>query len=159
VTRDAIHRSTFLPVAIETETHRVIDLALGDRLLPHVGVANRTIHAGANVRRVIKFHMSRRFESVDSLPRNVFAARAVGRKLLDFRLVRRDHLVASHAEINAGDPRIRPLIDTDVAVGALHPVAEVHFVRVRDRLDGLRAQAKKLADRIGNGRMGRCENV
>jgi len=145
-------------VTLDAETHRVIDLTLGDGLRMHVAMAFRAIDAGANVRGVIEFHMRGRLKSVDALPGNVFAAGLIACELLDFRLVRGDHLMASHAEIDAGDARVRTLIDADVAIGALQAVCQVHFVRVGDGLYGFAAAAKKFLHGVGDRAMLRGED-
>lgn len=146
-------------MAIGAKAHRVIHFALGDGLLPHIAVADRTIYARANVRRMIELDVRRWFEAVDSLPRNVLAACAIRRELLDLRLVRGNYLMASHTEIDARDPCVRTLIYADVAIGALHSIAEMHSVRVGDRLDRLGAKTKKFTDRIRDCGVRRRKNV
>src|ERR1700685_1993067 len=84
----AIHRGVVGPVALDAETHGVIDLTLGAGLRMHVAVALRAIDAGADVRGVIEFHMRGGLKAVDALPGDVLAAGLVGRQLLDFGLIR-----------------------------------------------------------------------
>lgn len=157
MTGDAIHRGTVVPVALNAETHGVIHFSLGDGLRVHVAMAFRAIDARANVRRVIEFHVRGRVESVNALPWDVFTSGTICRKFLDFRLVCGDYLMAGHAEIDAGNARVRTLIDADVAIGTLHAVGEVNFVRVGDGLDRFAAPAEKFLHRIGHGAMRRSE--
>ena len=137
-------------MALNAKTHRMVHFSLGHRLRVHIAVARDAVHSRANVRRVIELHVRGRLESVNALPGNVFAARAVRCQFLDFRLVGGDHLVASHAEIDARDPGIRPLIHSHMAIGALHPVREMHFVRVGNGLDGFRTRTEEFPDRVAD---------
>lgn len=146
-------------MAIDTETHRVIDFALRDGLCAHIAVTHGAIDARANVRRVIELHVRLRLEAVHALPGNVFAARFISSKLLDFRLIGGDHLMARHAEIDARDARIRTLIDSHMAIRALHSIAEVNFVGIGDGLDGSRADIKEIADGAGDRSMRWRENI
>ena len=136
----------------------MIDFSLGYGLRVHVAVAGGAVDAGADVRGVIELHMSRRFKSVHTLPRNVLATCFVRCQLFDFGLVRGDDLMASHAEIYAGDSRIRPLIDAYVAIGALHAVGEMNLVGVGDRLNRLGAGSEEFADGVRHGAVLESEN-
>ena len=157
--RHAIHRNILLLVAAHAKPHRVIHFSLCDGLLSHIAVAYGAIDSHADVRGVIELHMRRRLKAVHALPGNIFPARTVCGEFLNLRLVRGDHLMAGHAEIDAGDSRIGALVYANVAIGTLHAVAEMHFVRIGDRLHGCRAKTEKLADSGGNSAMLRCENV
>ena len=159
MTRHAIQRSIFLLVATDAKSHRMIHFAFCDRLLPHIAMTDRTIDSRPDMRRVIESHVRGWLKTIDALPRNVFAPRAVGGELLNLWIARSNHLVAGHAEVDVRDSRVRALIDADVAIGALHTVGEVHFVRISNGLDGLRAKVKKFPDGIGNGGVRRGENV
>jgi len=123
MTRHTVHRDILLPVAIQAKAHRMIHLPLGYRLLPHVAMANRTIDSRTDVRRMIELHMRGRLKTVHALPGDVLAAGPVRRELLDLWLVRGDHLMAGHAEVDARNARIGPLIHAYMAIGALHAVA------------------------------------
>src|ERR1700685_4099811 len=107
----AIHRGVVGPVALDAETHGVIDLTLGDGLRMHVAVALRAIDAGADVRGVIEFHMRGGLKAVNASPWDVLAAGLVDIQYLDFWLIRGHDLMAGHAEIDAGDARVRALIN------------------------------------------------
>ena len=148
MTRHAIRRRALLYVARYAKAHRVVYRTLGDGRFGHVAVAGGAIHTRANVRRVIEFHVRRRLKAINALPGDVFAARHVSGELLDFGLVGRDHLMAGHAEIHAGNARIRPLIHADMAIHALQAVRKMHFVRVSDGLHRLRADAEKFTDGV-----------
>lgn len=147
-----------LLVTLKAKAHRVIDFALGDGLRRHVAVAHLAIDSRANVRRVIEFHVRRRLEAVDALPGNVLAAIEIRGDLLDLGLVRGDHPMAGHAEIDARDAGVGPLVDAHVAVDALQPIGEMHFVRESDRLNGRRSNAKVLANRVEDRGMSRGED-
>lgn len=146
-------------VTIDAKPHCVIHFSLCDRLLPHITMTDRTIDSGTDVRCVIKLHVRRRLETIDPLPGNVLTPRAVCGKLLDLWLVRSDHLMAGHAEINARDSGVGALIHSDMAIGALHAVGEVHFVRVGNRLNRLGAEVKEFPNGIRDGGMRRGENI
>ena len=145
-------------MAFDAKTHGVVHFSLGDRLRVHVAVALGAVHARANVRGVIELYVRGRLESVNALPGDVFSARAIGRELLDLGLVGGDHLMAGHAEIDAGDAGVGPLIDAHVAIGTLHSIREMHFVRVGDGLDGFCPRAEEFPDRFGDRAMRRREN-
>ena len=159
MTRDAINRRVVLPVAFDAKTHGVIDFALGDGHGVQVAVAFRAIHTGANMRSVIELHVRRRLEAVHALPGNILSARLVRREFLDFGLVGGDGLMASHANIDAGDARVRPLVDAGVAKDALEAVREVNLVRIRDRLDGRGAPSEKFPHSVPDAAMFGGENA
>lgn len=142
-----------------TKAHRVVDLALGDRLLGHIAVAYLAINARANVRRVIEFQVCGRLEPIHALPGNVFAACQIGSNFLDLRVVRGDHPVAGHTKIDARNSGIGALIHTDVAIGALQAIRQVHLVCERDRLDGLGARSKKFQNGVRHRAVRRSKNV
>src|SRR5574337_620385 len=122
MTGDAIYRRLLLAMAIEAIAHRQVHGADSYGLLRQVAVALGARHASPNVRCVVELHMRRGLEPVDALPGDVFTSRQVSRDLLDFRLVGRDDLVAGHAEIDAGNARVRPLVDSRMAIRTLHAV-------------------------------------
>jgi hypothetical protein len=159
MTCHAIHRRILLSVASDAKSHRVIHLSLCDRLLPHIAMTDRTIHAGPDMRRVIEHHVCRWRKAIHALPRHGLAPCAVCSKLLNLRVVPGDYLMAVHAEIDVRDSSVGTLVDADVTVGALHAVTQVHFMRVGNGLDGLRAEVKKIPNGIGNGGMRRGENI
>ena len=156
--RNAIHRRVVLPMAFNAKTHRVIHLALGDRLRVHIAMAFGAVHSRSNVRRVIELHVRGGLKSVNSLPWNVLASRAIGRELFDLRLVGGDHLMARHAEVDARDSGVRALIHADMAVRALHPIGKVHFMGVGDGLHRLGARAEEFPNRVAHGPMRRGED-
>jgi len=135
-------------MAFNAKTHRVIHLALGDRLRVHIAMAFGAVHSRSNVRRVIELHVRGGLKSVNSLPWNVLASRAIGRELFDLRLVGGDHLMARHAEVDARDSGVRALIHADMAVRALHPIGKVHFMGVGDGLHRLGARAEEFPNRV-----------
>ena len=153
MTRHAINRHILFTMTLHAESHGVVHHAHGHGLLGHIAVAFSAVHFCANVRRVIELHMRGRKKSVHSLPRDVFAARAIGRELLDLRLVGGDHLMASHTKIDARDSGVRASIDAHVAVCALHTIGQMHFVSVRDRLDGFLARTKELVNGVHDSAM------
>src|ERR1043165_8240956 len=104
MTREAIVRRVPLPMTVHAESHRVIDGALGDRLLPEVAVALRAVDLRADVRRVVELHVRLLRESVDALPGNFHALLRVRRHLLDQRTVGRDLAVADHEGLDARSP-------------------------------------------------------
>jgi hypothetical protein len=128
VARGAIHGRLFQLVAIQAKTHVHIHGADGHCPLRHVAVASLAFDPGANVGSVIELHMSRGTVIVNSLPGNIFATRQVGGHLLNLRFVGGDHLVARHAELDAGDAGDRAFGDVRVAIGAIHPIRQMNFM-------------------------------
>jgi hypothetical protein len=156
--REAIYRRILLLVTFDAKAHGMVDFAFGHRLRVHVAMTFGAVHSGANMRRVIELRVSGRLESVNALPGNVLTARAVGRELLDLRVVHGDHLMAGHAEIDAGNASVRALIHADMAIRALHAIGEMHFVGVGNGLDGFGARSEELTDRVAHAAMRRREN-
>src|ERR1700722_4697814 len=126
--RHAIHWRLLLLMATDAESHCVIHCALGHGRLGHITVAGGAVYPSANVGRMIEFHMRGGFKAIDALPRNVFSTRLIRCQFFDFRLVRGDYLVARHAEIDAGYPRIRSLIHSYMAIDALQTIRKMHLV-------------------------------
>lgn len=158
MTRHAINRSVLLLMAIDTKPHRMVHFALRHRLLLHVAMANGAIHSRPDMRRMVELHVRGGLEAVHALPRDVLASRSVRREFLDLRFIGGDHLMAGHTEVDAWNSRIRALIDPNVALRTLHAVRQMNFMRISDRLDGFRANAKKFANSIVNRGMRRSEN-
>jgi hypothetical protein len=146
-------------VATDTKPHREIHFSLGNRLLPHVAMTVGAVDSRADMRCVIEFHVRGRLKIIDALPWNVLAPRSVRGKLLNLRLARSNHLMAGHAEIDVRDSGIGTLVHTNVAVGALHAVAEMHLMRESDWLNRLRAKVQEFPNGSGNSRMRRGKNV
>jgi len=156
--RHAICRDLVLHVTVNAVPHRQVHRPHRHRLLTQIAVAFRARHARPNMRRVIEKHMSLRHEPVHPLPWHVLAFVVIRRQFLDSRFVFGDHPVAGHAELRAGNPRIRPLIHARVAHHALQSVRDVNIMRELDRLDRLRTVIKKFGDRVANGTVCRCKN-
>jgi hypothetical protein len=112
----------------------------------------------ANVWRVVELYMRRRLETVHALPRNVLTPRLIGRELFYFRFIFGNYLVASHAEIDAGNPGIRALVHPNVTIRALHAIREMNFVRVSNWLDRHGARPEKFLHCVEGRAVGRCEN-
>jgi hypothetical protein len=144
----AIHRDIVLPVTLNAEAHVQIDGANGHRLLRQVTMTLSTGNARANVRGVIELHVRGRFKSVDALPRHVFSIVEVGGKFLDLGLAGRDYAMTVHAEIRAGDAGVGPLVDSYVAIGALHAIGNVDLMGELDRLNRFRTIAEELFHRF-----------
>ena len=135
-------------VAVDAKSHGHVDRPHRHRALAHVTVAGGAVHTGAKMRRVIEIDVRRSGIIVDALPGDIFASLQICGHFLDFRFVRRDNLVASHAEVDAWDARVRPFIHADVAVRAVESVRKVNFVRERDGLHRLRVTAEEFHHRI-----------
>src|SRR5438105_6121622 len=60
-------------MTVDAEAHRVIDVALGDRLVRDVTVTRGAVDVVADVRRVVEAHVHLRREAVDALPGQVDA--------------------------------------------------------------------------------------
>src|ERR1043165_7886239 len=90
MTREAIVRRVLLPMTVHAESHRVIDGALGDRLLPEIAVALRAVDLRADVRRVVELHVRFLREAIHTLPGNLDALLRIRRHLLDQGTIGRD---------------------------------------------------------------------
>ena len=134
--RHAIHGRMVLAMTFDAKPHGVVHFSLGNRQRAHVAVAFGAVDSRPDMGRMVELDVRGRFETVDPLPGDVLPARAIGRELLDFRLVGSDYLMARHAEIDAWNSRVRALIHAYVAIRALQAIGEVNFVRIGDRLDG-----------------------
>jgi hypothetical protein len=141
--RHAINRNILRRVARNTKAHRVIHGPLRRRLFGHVAVASGAIDARTNMRRVIELHMRLGLKSVHAHPRDVLTLGLEIRHFLDFWFVGGDGDVARHAEIRAGNVRIRPAIDARVAEDALQTIRQMHLVRELNRLNGSGTNAEK----------------
>lgn len=149
--RCAIDGCFLLLVTIDAIAHGQINGSDGNRLLPHIAVAGSAGYVRPNVRGVIEFHMGGRAEIIHALPGNIFAPGHVCGCFLDFRSVRSDQLVTSHAEFYAGNNSVRSSVDPDVAICALHAVCKVHFMSVSQGLDWYRPTAEKVLDSLKHG--------
>jgi len=100
----------------------------------------------------------RRAVVINPLPRDLFAARQICSHFPDFRFLRRNGLVARHAELHTRDARHRTLLDARVAIRTLHTVCEMNFVRVGDGLNGLRPAVEEIPDSVSDAPVGRSED-
>jgi hypothetical protein len=90
-------------MTVDAKTHGVIHREFRYRHLRQVAVAHRTIDSGSDVRSVIESHMRLFVESINTLPRQIFAAlRVIAQRLNAAIIGVANVLVATHAEINAG---------------------------------------------------------
>src|SRR6516225_1432933 len=135
VTRGAVDGSPALFMTVQAETHLKVDHQDGYGLLRHVSMADLTIHARTNMWGVIETNMGLRNIVIDALPADIFTAREHRRHFLNLRFVFGDDLVASHADLDVGNARVRPGINANVAVQTLKPISEMDLVCIGDRLD------------------------
>jgi len=150
--RRAIDRCLTLRVAAKAVAHVQINRPHRRCLLQHVAVAIRARHTGPYVWRMVELDVSGSAVVVNPHPGNVFAARLIGRHLLDFRPVLGDYQMTAHAELHARDGRIGPLVHARVANLTLQSSGEMHLVREGNRLGGLSGVAvQKLAYRSSHG--------
>lgn len=131
-----IHRHLFLLVTLNAISHRQVHFSLSYGLRGHITMARGALDARANMWRVIELHVRGRLKVVDALPWNVLASRPVRSYFLNLRLVFGNYLVASHAEVDARDSRVRSHVDPDVAIHALQTIGQMNFMRKGDWLDG-----------------------
>ena len=135
--RQAIVGCALLLMTSDTKVHRVIDGALSDGHLSDVAVAGRAFHLGPDVRRVIEAHMRFFEESVNSLPRHVFAVFRVIAQRLDTRIGRiADVFMTEHAGINAWDSCACAALHAGMARRAVNAgfIDRMNFMRKVDRL-------------------------
>jgi hypothetical protein len=156
----AIDRCLTLRVAAKAVPHVQINCPHCRRLLQHIAMAIRARHARAYVRRVIEPDVGRGVVVVNPHPGNVFAARLIGRHLLDFGPVLGNHQMTTHAELHARDRRIGTLIHAGVAGLTLQSSSEMHLVREGNWLDGLGGVAiQKIAYRRSHASVSRRKSA
>src|SRR5437016_6289143 len=110
MTDQAVVRRALLLVAIDAESHGVIDDALGHRHLRQIAVAVRAFDLRANVRRMIEPNMRLFDKSIHTLPRDIFAALGGRAQRLDARVGGiADVFMAAHTYIDAWDSGARAL--------------------------------------------------
>src|SRR5688500_885374 len=135
VTGQTIDRRFALVMTVHAETHRVLDAALGHRLLTDVAVTGRAVDLGADVRSVVELDVVVVGEAVHPLPRQVDPHLVHFGDLLDARPVGGDRRMTDHAGAQAGNPCDRALVDPLVTELAGDFLADVDVVR---ELQGLR---------------------
>ena len=81
----AVLRSAVLSMATQARTHRVLDLRLCRGRLRHVAVAATAVHAGAEMRRMLKLHQRPGIKSIYPAPGYFALAGGVSRQFLNFR--------------------------------------------------------------------------
>src|SRR5439155_5738829 len=148
VTRQTIVGCVLALMTIDAKAHAQIDNALGDRLPADVAVTGRALDAGADVGRVVEAHVRLGRVAVDALPRDVHALALELGDRLDDGPVGGDRRVADQARLHArktGDGTFGHALMT--VLGARESLRDVHVVRKRDRLHGLRPHAEKVLDR------------
>lgn len=135
-------------MAVNAVTHIQVDGANRNRLLGHISMTSFAFDSGSDVWRMVKHHMSGWNETVHASPGNVLASFVVRGHLLDYWFIGRDNLVAGHAKFNAGYGCVRALVNSGVAIQALHPVSQVDLVVERDWLSWHRSVVEELLDRV-----------
>jgi len=154
----AFHGSVPELVAVDAKSHGHVDSPHRHRSLPHVTMASYAAHFGADMRRVVEFHMGGRAVIINALPGNIFAAREQGGHFFDFGLVGGNHLVARHAKCNVRNAGDGALLDIDVAIDTFHPIGQVNLVRVGDRLHGIGFAVEEIPNGVKQRAMGRGKN-
>ncbi len=144
--RHTIGGRVLLLMTIHAEAHRVVDFANGYRLRRHVSMTDGAIHSSTDVRCMVESNMCGRLKAVYTLPGHILSAIAVGFELLNLRLIGGDCLMTGHAQADAGNPCVGPLVDTGMAIGALQSLLEMNLMRERNRLNRRLSPAKILAN-------------
>ncbi len=136
---------TFL-MALNTESHGVIDYAFSNGHFCHISVARRTLHLCTDMRCVIETDVSFIRPSVNALPWNFLAARFICGNLLDLGFICCDRLVAHHAVLHARYACHRTLRYPSVAEITFELCDfNMRFVLVRDWLNGLAPYKEEVA--------------
>src|SRR5688572_4892851 len=127
---EAINRRLALVMAVHTEPHVHIDVALGNGPLRDRTMTRRALDLRADVRRVIEADVRLGRVVEHAAPDEVLAAFAHRRELPDARPVGRDRVVADHARSDARQARDGTGRHRLMAVlGATDLFAGVHVVR------------------------------
>src|SRR5437667_732495 len=117
VTRQAVVRRPLLPVAIEAESHRVIDDTLSDGHLREIAMTGRALHLRPDMRRMIEPHVRLFHKSINPLPCDILTTLCGRAQRLDSRIARfADLLMTAHTYIDAGKAGARPLHHAEVTV-------------------------------------------
>jgi hypothetical protein len=158
--RQAIVRSAFLFVTINTKPHRMIHNPLSDRHLTEIPMTGCAIHLRPDMRRMVETHVRLFDKSIDALPGHIFVPLRMIPERLDPRVGRiPDVLMTRHADIDAGNSGARALFDPEMTIRAAHAdVDRVNFMRKVDWLLGLGFNAQEMAGGIAEGRMRRGES-
>ena len=120
MTSQAVIRRPFLFMTLDAEAHRMIDDAFGDSHLLEIAMAIGTVDRRFDVRRVIESHVRLFHETVNPLPRHIFAAFPMIAKGLNARVVGiADIVMARHTQADAGNAGARALRDAFMAVQTL----------------------------------------
>jgi hypothetical protein len=147
MTSQTVIRCVVLRVAVHAKAHAVLHYTLGHGHLRNVSVTGAALNFGTNMRPVVESHMVLIGESVNSLPRNVFAALPHRRDLLDYRVVHCNELMAAHAIPDIGDSCLGSAIhDAGVTGLTRNRPIEMRLMRVRDRLLRFRTDLKEVPD-------------
>ena len=142
-------------MASNAKTPRVIHGTHRDRLLRHIAVTRRALHARTNMRRVIELHVRRGLKSVYALPRNVLPLGLIRRNLFDFNIIGINRRMARRAYGNAWNRGVWSLIHAYVAERALQTARQMNLVCKGNRLHSLGMNVEKFANCVGCGAVGR----
>src|SRR5687767_1472577 len=161
MTGEAINRRLALAMAVHTEPHVHIDVALGNGPLRDRPMTRRALDLRADVRRVIEADVCLGGIVEHPPPDKVLAAFAHCRELPDARPVGRDRVVADHARPYARQARDGTGRHRLVAVlGATDLLAGVHVVRELEWLLRLPLlTADEVLDGFAEGRTCRREHA
>ena len=108
---------------------------------------------------MIELHMGGGSETVDPLPGDIKARVVISGQLLDFWTISCEQLVASHAQLDTGNPRYRTLVDADMTRHAADPVGDMFAMRKRDRLYWRRVPSNEFLNRVGDRGVLGCEDL
>ena len=159
MTGEAVVRCLPVPMAVDAETHGVIDRTLGHGAPRDVTVTRRAVDAGTEVRRMVEADVRFLRKSVDPLPREVDTLLLDLRELLDERPVGGDCIVTDHAGLDAwktGDWTLRHRLVT--VLSALQSLFDVSVVRERKRLLDAGPHAEEVSHRLAERPMSRSEH-
>lgn len=138
--------------------HRQIFGLYSDRFLRHISMALLAGNSSADVWCMLELDVHRWIKPIDPLPRDVLPLGRIGREFLDFRIICGNHLMARHAEGNAGNSRVWPLSHASVAASTLQVMLEMNTVIESDGLDRRRLQKEKFPDRAEEGLVSRSKD-
>ena len=147
MTCHAVVGRLLLFMALNAETHRMVNNPLGCRHTGNVAVTRRTRHVVPDMRCMIEADMRDRGEAVHSLPRNVLALSMIISDFLQFRPVM-EVFMAFPTFVDIGNHCVRPLFHAFMTIHAVHlHFINVNRVRVLDRLDRCRSDVEELPHR------------
>jgi hypothetical protein len=156
--RQAVVRCALLLVTTDAEAHRVIDHPFRHSHRCEIAMAHGTIHAGADMRRMIESNMRFFHEPIHALPGQLFPALCMIAQRLNSRVIRvTKFFMTRHAKADARNAGPRTAVHAGVTLVAFDSdlIELVNLVREVDRLLRFGSDAQEMFGRVAEAGMRR----